>query len=103
MNPTVSKHGSGKHNHVDILTRGLVSRYLINSEKWCHGPELIRDPEDLWPKEKESEYKSVNSLKLLPNINLALYSRIQKKSWIQTCLATRLKCVASNFFVITLP
>ncbi|GFS58667.1 integrase_H2C2 domain-containing protein, partial [Nephila pilipes] len=42
-------------------TRGFASKDLIVSEKWWHGPEWLKDPEDLWSKEKISEHKSVNS------------------------------------------
>ncbi|GFS70820.1 integrase_H2C2 domain-containing protein [Nephila pilipes] len=39
----------------------FASKDLIVSEKWWHGPEWLKDPEDLWPKEKILEHKSVNS------------------------------------------
>ncbi|GFS70748.1 integrase catalytic domain-containing protein [Nephila pilipes] len=61
MDPTAWRHCSGKHNTADLLTRGFASKDLIVSDKWWHGPEWLKDPEDLWPKEKKSEYKSVNS------------------------------------------
>ncbi|GFT12480.1 integrase_H2C2 domain-containing protein [Nephila pilipes] len=44
-----------------VMAAGIASKDLIVSEKWWHGPEWLKDPEDLWPKEKISEHKSVNS------------------------------------------
>ncbi|GBM04327.1 hypothetical protein AVEN_168147-1 [Araneus ventricosus] len=51
--PISWKHCSGKHNPADLLTRGLASRDLITFIKWWHGPEWLRDVENLWPKVKE--------------------------------------------------
>ncbi|GFY13720.1 integrase catalytic domain-containing protein [Trichonephila clavipes] len=44
------RHCSGKQNPADLLTGGLTSRELINSEKWWHGPELFKVSENLWTK-----------------------------------------------------
>ncbi|GBM08480.1 hypothetical protein AVEN_47091-1 [Araneus ventricosus] len=59
--PISWKHCSGKHNPADLLTRGLSSRDLITFIKWWHGPEWLRDAENLWPKVKEFENELVNS------------------------------------------
>ncbi|GFT64162.1 integrase catalytic domain-containing protein [Trichonephila clavipes] len=48
--PVSWRHYSGKQNPADLLTRGLASKELINSEKWWHGPEWLKDSENLWPK-----------------------------------------------------
>ncbi|GFU32840.1 integrase catalytic domain-containing protein [Trichonephila clavipes] len=48
--PASWRHCSGKQNPADLLTRGLTSKELINSEKWWHGPEWLKDSENLWPK-----------------------------------------------------
>ncbi|GFU45184.1 integrase catalytic domain-containing protein [Trichonephila clavipes] len=48
--PASWRHCSGKQNPADLLTRGLISKELINSEKWWHGPEWLKDSETLWPK-----------------------------------------------------
>ncbi|GBM64459.1 hypothetical protein AVEN_194222-1 [Araneus ventricosus] len=59
--PISWRHCSGKHNPEDLLTRGLASRDLITFIKWWHGPEWLRDAENLWPKVKEFENELVNS------------------------------------------
>ncbi|GBN71528.1 hypothetical protein AVEN_112953-1 [Araneus ventricosus] len=59
--PISWRHCSGKHNPADLLTRGLSSRDLITFIKWWHGPEWLRDAENLWPKVKEFENELVNS------------------------------------------
>ncbi|GBM30585.1 hypothetical protein AVEN_27619-1 [Araneus ventricosus] len=59
--PISWRHCSGKHNPADVLTRGLASRDLITFIKWWHGPEWLRDAENLWPKVKEFENELVNS------------------------------------------
>ncbi|GFX27874.1 integrase catalytic domain-containing protein [Trichonephila clavipes] len=37
--PASWRHCSDKQNPADLLTRGLTSKELINSEKWWHGPQ----------------------------------------------------------------
>ncbi|GFQ98507.1 integrase catalytic domain-containing protein [Trichonephila clavata] len=46
--PVSWRHYSGKQNPADLLTRGITSRELINHEKWWHGPEWLKDSENLW-------------------------------------------------------
>ncbi|GFQ84076.1 integrase catalytic domain-containing protein [Trichonephila clavata] len=48
--PVSWSHCSGKQNPADLLTRGITSRELINSEKWWRGPKWLKDSENLWPK-----------------------------------------------------
>ncbi|GFY46187.1 integrase catalytic domain-containing protein [Trichonephila inaurata madagascariensis] len=48
--PMSWRHCSGKQNPADLLTRGLSSKELINSEKWWHGPAWLKDSENIWPK-----------------------------------------------------
>ncbi|GFT96606.1 integrase catalytic domain-containing protein [Trichonephila clavipes] len=48
--PVSWRHCSGKQNPADLLIRGLTSKELINSEKWWHGPEWLKDSENLLPK-----------------------------------------------------
>ncbi|GFR24172.1 integrase catalytic domain-containing protein [Trichonephila clavata] len=47
--PVSWSHCSGKQNPADLLTRGITSSDLINSEKLWHGPEWLKDSENLWP------------------------------------------------------
>ncbi|GFQ65834.1 integrase catalytic domain-containing protein [Trichonephila clavata] len=47
--PVSWRHCSGKQNPADLLTRGITSRELINSEKCWHDPEWLKDSENLWP------------------------------------------------------
>ncbi|GFY78150.1 integrase catalytic domain-containing protein [Trichonephila inaurata madagascariensis] len=47
--PMPWRHCSGKQNPADLLTRGLSSKELINSEKWWHGPAWLKDSENIWP------------------------------------------------------
>ncbi|GFW49835.1 integrase catalytic domain-containing protein [Trichonephila clavipes] len=48
--PASWRHCSGKQNPADLLTRGVTSKELVNSEKWWHGPDWLKDSENLWPK-----------------------------------------------------
>ncbi|XP_055928674.1 uncharacterized protein LOC129959809 [Argiope bruennichi] len=41
-----------------MLTRGISSKDLITSESWWHGPEWLRNAENLWPKAKGFQYDS---------------------------------------------
>ncbi|XP_055944606.1 uncharacterized protein LOC129975568 [Argiope bruennichi] len=41
-----------------MLTRGISSKDLIASESWWHGPEWLRNAENLWPKAKGFQYDS---------------------------------------------
>ncbi|GFQ65265.1 integrase catalytic domain-containing protein [Trichonephila clavata] len=47
--PVSWSHCSGKQNPTVLLTRGITSSDLINSEKLWHGPEWLKDSEYLWP------------------------------------------------------
>ncbi|XP_055932972.1 uncharacterized protein LOC129962995 [Argiope bruennichi] len=42
-----------------MLTRGISSKDLITSESWWHGPEWLRNVENLWPKEKGFQHGSI--------------------------------------------
>ncbi|XP_055941720.1 uncharacterized protein LOC129971768 [Argiope bruennichi] len=56
--PSNWRHCSGKQNPADMLTRGISSKDLITSESWWHGPEWLRNAENLWPKAKRFQYDS---------------------------------------------
>ncbi|XP_055924489.1 uncharacterized protein LOC129956586 [Argiope bruennichi] len=58
-NPSNWRHCSGKQNPVDMLTRGISSKDLITSESWWHGPEWLRNAENLWPKAKGFQHDSI--------------------------------------------
>ncbi|GFU58566.1 integrase catalytic domain-containing protein [Trichonephila clavipes] len=48
--PASWRHCSCKQNPADVLTRGLTGKELINFEKRWHGPEWLKDSENLWSK-----------------------------------------------------
>ncbi|GFW21298.1 integrase catalytic domain-containing protein [Trichonephila clavipes] len=76
--PASWRHCSGKQNPADLLTRGLTSKELINSEKWWHGPEWLKYSENLWPKLEgfESLESEIVELKSSLIVNLTITHNI---------------------------
>ncbi|GFR31625.1 integrase catalytic domain-containing protein [Trichonephila clavata] len=72
--PVSWRHCSSKQNPADLLTKGIISRELINFEEWWHGPECLKDSENLWPKLKgfESIDSETVELKFSLIVNLTI-------------------------------
>ncbi|XP_036146042.1 uncharacterized protein LOC118646697 [Monomorium pharaonis] len=43
------RHVASTDNPADLLSRGLLTNDLINSEIWWHGPSYLKLPENQWP------------------------------------------------------
>ncbi|GFT05461.1 integrase catalytic domain-containing protein [Trichonephila clavipes] len=77
--PVSWRHCSGKQNQADLLTRGLTNKEHINSEKWWHGPEWLKDSESLWPKLEGFESMDSETVELKSSliVNLTItYERV---------------------------
>ncbi|GFX85830.1 integrase catalytic domain-containing protein [Trichonephila clavipes] len=70
--PASWRHCSGKQNPADLLTRGLTSKELIISEKWWHGPEWLKDSENLWPKLERLESMDSETVELKSSLFINL-------------------------------
>lgn len=58
--PNMWRHCISKDNSADLLTREMTSKDLITSEKWWHGPEWLKHPENTWPETKGFESDSID-------------------------------------------
>ncbi|GFT85138.1 DUF1758 domain-containing protein [Trichonephila clavipes] len=72
IDPASWRHCSGKQNPADLLTRGLTSNELINSEKWWHGPEWLKDSENLWSKLEGFESLDSETVELKSSLTVNL-------------------------------
>lgn len=48
-NPHSWRHVASSNNPADVLSRGLLSNELIDSDLWWHGPHFLRLPDNQWP------------------------------------------------------
>ncbi|XP_062712567.1 uncharacterized protein LOC134289887 [Aedes albopictus] len=54
------RHVSGMENPADLVSRGMAVEQFTSSQLWRHGPDWLREGEDLWPQQKVGLNESDN-------------------------------------------
>ncbi|GFT36585.1 integrase catalytic domain-containing protein [Trichonephila clavipes] len=89
--PASWRHCRGKQNPADLLTRGLTSKELMNSEKWWHGPEWLTELL-IWESHKRVLHSGVSHTLV----------QVREKYWIlkarQTIKSLLKRCISCKRF-----